>query len=262
LKYSLSCRQTDEYLKQADEIKFQYRDHKAIPDFIEKYPSARIDIALPYYDNEAIDWDAIRMYYGLAKKNLIIGVVSTEHINQAIKIGVDMYHRVPVHSFQELNDLQSAGIGEVYLGSPLFFQLDKVARYYPNMKIRAIANVALQEGSISYNDGVRGTWIRPEDVPTYEPYIQVIEFLAEKQPEQALFRIYALQHKWQGDMKMIISDLDNPAVNRMVPPTLAESRIHCGQRCMENGICHLCERTLDLANPDKWKEYLANTEDI
>jgi hypothetical protein len=46
----------------------------------------------------------------------------------------------------------------------------------------------------------------------------------------------------------------------MIPPTLAESRLSCGQRCMENGVCHLCKRTFDLANADMWRTYLANME--
>ena len=262
MKYSLSCRQTNEYLKQADEIKFQYRDHKAIPDFFEKYPEARIDLALPYFMEEReIDWDAIKMYWGLSQQKFILGVVSAEDIDQAKKIGIPMYHRAPVHSFQELRDMSNCGIEGVYLGAPLFFQMDKVKRNFPDMKVRAVANVALPEGSLSPNSGVCGLWIRPEDVPTYEEYVHLIEFTAEKQPEQALFRIYALQHKWQGDMNMIIQDLNHPAVNRMIPPTLAESRIHCGQRCMENDICHLCQRTLDLANPDLIRKVLEKQSD-
>ena len=59
---------------------------------------------------------------------------------------------------------------------------------------------------------------------------------------------------------MLVKDLDHPAVNRMIPPTLAEARISCGQKCMENGICHLCERTLNLANPELLRSYLESSE--
>lgn len=258
MKYSLSSRQTAEYLKQADEIKVQYRDRRIIPDLIEKYPQARIDLALPYVftDEEPIDWNEIDMYNKLAQGNFIIGVVTTPQIKEAKRLGLTKYHRSPLHSFQEIKDMRDAGMDEMYLAAPVFFQLDKVARYYPEMKIRAVANVALPEGSLSYNNGVRGTWIRPEDVPTYDPYISVIEFQAEQKPEQAMFRIYAQQHNWSRELNYIVKDLDHPAMNRMIPPTLAEARIKCGQRCMESGHCHLCERLLDLANPDLIRQIL------
>lgn len=257
MKYSLSSRQPAEYLKKADEITVEYRDHKIIPDLAEKYPNARINLRLPYSQDVEIDWKEINTNYILCHKNMIIGVVNDASRRAAHEIGADTYHRAPIHTFQELQDMRTAGMAEVILGAPLFFQLDKIQRYFPTLKIRAVANVSLLEGSMTYNNGVCGTWIRPEDVPLYEKYgVDVIEFFGELTPCQALYRIYAEQKKWPGDINMIIQDLDHPAVNRMIPPTLAEARISCGQKCMENGICHLCQRTLDLANPDMWKNYL------
>lgn len=260
LKYSLSSRQTAEYLSKADEITVEYRDHKIIPDLAEKYPKARINLRLPYDFNTEIDWTEIRNDFILSRKNMIIGIITDEQRRNAHEIGADTYHRAPIHTFQELQDMRTAGMAEVILGAPLFFQLDKIKRYFPTLKIRAVANVALLEGSMTYNDGICGTWIRPEDVPTYEPYIEVIEFHDELSAERALYRIYAEQKEWRGDINAIIKDIDHVAVNRMIPPTLAESRLSCGQRCMENGVCHLCKRTFDLANADMWRTYLANME--
>lgn len=191
---------------------------------------------------------------------MIIGIVNGYQLQEAKNLKIPVYHRVPLHSFQELRDLELSGVSEVILGAPLFFQLDKIKRNFPNVKVRAIANVALLEGSMSYNDGICGTWIRPEDVPTYEPYVEVIEFYDELSAERALYRIYAEQKEWRGDINAIIKDIDHVAVNRMIPPTLAESRISCGQRCMENGVCHLCKRTFDLANADMWHTYLTKME--
>ena len=40
MKFSMSSRQTAEYLQKADEIKVQWRDRNIIPDLFEKYPDA------------------------------------------------------------------------------------------------------------------------------------------------------------------------------------------------------------------------------
>ena len=38
MKYSMSSRQTKEYLEKADEIRFEYRDYRSLFDYIEEYP--------------------------------------------------------------------------------------------------------------------------------------------------------------------------------------------------------------------------------
>lgn len=258
LKYSMSSRQLDEYLKLADEIHVQYRDRNIIPDLAEKYPEARINLEFPYkFDEETpIDWNEINNYYILSRKNFIVGVVSTEQIKNCKEKGYPMYHRTPAHSFQELRDMVNAGMTEVILGAPIFFSMEKVKRNFPNVRVRAFANVALLEGSLSNNNGVCGTWIRPEDVSLYEPYVNTIEFYGNVKEEQALFRIYAQQKEWSRELRWLVKDLHHNAMNRMIPPTLAETRLNCGQRCMENESCHLCERLLDLASPELIQEML------
>lgn len=262
LKYCLSSRQSAEYLKQADEIRVDFRDRKVIPDLIEKYPQARINLLLPtILDTETeIDWKEIEIDNTLARGNMILGISNGAQLTEAVERGILFYHRVQLHTFQEVRDLYQAGVSEAILGAPLFFQLDKIKRHFPDLKVRAIANVALLEGSMSYNNGVTGTWIRPEDVPTYDPYVSILEFYGERSVEQALFRIYAEQHNWPSRLNLIVKDLDHEATNRMIPPSLAEVRLSCGQRCMENDICHLCQRTLDTANPEWIKKVLEATE--
>jgi hypothetical protein len=45
------------------------------------------------------------------------------------------------------------------------------------------------------------------------------------------------------------------AVNRMIPPTFAERRIKCKQRCEGKGGCSFCDIILKLANPEFIKNY-------
>ena len=260
LIYSLSSRQTPDYLKRADEIKVQFRDRKIIPDLAEKYEQARICLELPIDPGAAIDWKELVTNSKLAHDNFIVGVATSEQLYTARNHGLHFYHRAPLHSFQELRDLVTAGVSEVILGSPLFFQLEKVHQAFPDIGVRALVNVALPEGSLSYNNGICGTWIRPEDVDLYSKYITVMEFAGDQSAEQALYRIYAIQRRWPGELNYLVKDLDHGAVNRMIPPECAKARINCGQKCMENGICHLCQRFFDLANPDRLRKYLEDMQ--
>lgn len=259
MKFSVSSRQTAEYLKKADEIKVQWRDRRIIPDLAEKYPEATINLTRYFQDSEEIDWREINDYHILCRGKLILGLTMTADMTAALSRKYDFYYISAIRTFQELRELLEFGVCRVRLGAPLFFQMDKV-KAICHVPIVAIANMASNDSIFERKDGVCGLWIRPEDIPTYEPYVDVIEFIGDQKQEQAFFRIYAEQHHWSGELGLLVQDLHYPCTNRMVPPTLAETRLNCGQRCQENGRCSICYRTFDLANPDKIRNYLEATK--
>ena len=260
MKFTVSSRQTSEYLRKANVIKVQWRDRKIIPDLAEKYPEATINLTRYYMDcDNAIDWNELNNYKILTREKLMLGLSLPQELNEARQMAFKHYYLSPVRTFEELCDLKEAGVCCVYLAAPLFFQLDKVKEF--GIPVHAVANMANASSLFSRNDGVVGTWIRPEDVDTYNDYIDVIEFAGDITQEQALYRIYAEKKAWSGELGLLVKDLNYLATNRMIPPTLAETRISCGQKCKMNGKCKLCYRILDLANPDKIRHYLNDFHD-
>ena len=144
----------------------------------------------------------------------------------------------------------------VRVGGSLFFSLDKVKLL--GAHVRAVPNVAFDDG-LDREDGVVGTWIRPEDLDVYAHYIDTIEFMdCDLKKEQALYRIYIEQKAWPGDLGLIVTGLNHTGVNRMIHPDLAEYRVKCRQRCQDNGACRICYRFLALANPDLLADYKKN----
>lgn len=261
MKFSVSSRQTPEYLRKADEIKVQWRDRRIIPDLFEKYPDATVNLCRYFQDGESeIDWKEIDNYNVLSQGKLVLGLTLITELAEARSRSYKFHYLSAVRTFQELNEVAAFGVCRIRLGAPLFFQMDKVRKVYSG-SIYAIANMASNDSIFERAEGVTGLWIRPEDIPTYEPYIDLIEFIGDQKQEQALYRIYAEQHKWSGELSMLVQDLNYPCTNRMVPPTLAETRLNCGQRCQEGGSCRICYRTFDLANPEKIRNYLEATKE-
>lgn len=259
MKYSLSSRQSAEYLFKADEIKVQYRDRDIIFSYIEKYPQATINLTRYYTDlGEPIDWNEIKTFNTLAQGRFIFGLTVFDEMNMAKENNIAHYYLGPVRTFSELSDLKRAGVNRITVSAPLFFQLDKVKEF--GIPVYMTANVSQSDSLFSRPDGVTGCWIRPEDVDIYSEYIDVLEFSGNKNQEQALYRIYAEQKKWDGDLNMIVQDINHEASNRLIPPIFAERRVKCAQRCQENGKCRFCYRILDLANPTKLKDYLEATK--
>ena len=62
MKYCLSARQPDSFLSKADEIKIELRDFKAIPDYIEKFPTKILILDINDELPEKFSWDLIEMY--------------------------------------------------------------------------------------------------------------------------------------------------------------------------------------------------------
>ena len=258
MKYCLSSNQTKEYLDKADEIMVKYKDREIIFDLIEKYPSKCIIIDC--YEVDDIDWKEMTRYNILAKNNFVLKVSEIDYIREASACNIKSYYGYPVETYWELEALQMLGVEYVTPGVGLFFNMDDFKRACKNTKVRIVPNVAYDD-PLPHANGVHGTWIRPEDLEEiYGEYIDVVEFEdCDREKEQALYRIYAEQHEWRQELQMLITNLDYPGVNRMLLSQVSESRLNCGQRCHYSN-CHICERSLDLANPSKMKEYIEEVQ--
>ena len=209
MKYSVSSRQQPEYLQKCDEIKVMWNDRNIIFDLIEKYPGKTINLCryLIHSNDDDIDWSEIKKFKTLAKDNFVFGLTYIDEIIECKGHGIDFYYLDPVRSFRELQGLKLFGAKWAFIDAPLFFQMDKVREV--GVPIRVTANISVRE-AFPYEDGVPGPWIRPEDVEAYEPYVDTIEFSrVNLEQERALFRIYAEQKKWPGDLGLIIQDINH-----------------------------------------------------
>ena len=260
MKYSVSSRQQPEYLQKCDEIKVMWNDRDIIFDLTEKYPGKTINLCryLIHSNEDDIDWSEIKKFKTLARDNFVFGLTYINEIIECKAHDIEFYYLEPIRSFRELQGLKLFGAKWAFIDAPLFFQMDKVRAV--GLPVRVTANISIRE-AFPYVDGVPGPWIRPEDVEAYEPYVDTIEFSrVNLDQERALFRIYAEQKKWPGELGLIVQDINYLGTNRMIPPDLVEKRLNCGQKCMENGNCRLCWRILDLANPDLLRDYQKATQ--
>lgn len=256
MKYCLNSRQEAAYLQKADEIKVEFRDRDIISDLIEKYPGK--DIILMCYYNEITDWKKIEQWNILSRQHFIMCLSSISDAQECKARNIPFYFGYPVKTYYELRAMKDLGVRYVRLGEPLFFEMDMVRSI--GVPVRVIPNIAYIDG-FPRKDGVCGTWIRPEDLHLYEEYVETIEFEdTDVKREQALYRIYAEQKNWPGDLNLIITNLQYEGLNRIIVPDMAEKRLNCGQRCQKASNCKLCYRALSLAMPDKIRDYMEATD--
>jgi len=247
MKYCLRSRLPARFLQQADEIRIDYRDRATIPDLAHLYPDKPL-ILFPPMDRSEYDWSEITRFNHLANNNLILNCADIATAQKAKELELRFFLALEAQSYWDLEGMMNLGAEYAYVGIPLFFDLKHTLDL--DIKLRTIPTVAYNH-TLPHSDGVCGQWIRPEDVDNYEGYIEVFEFEpCPIQREQALFKTYALDKHWSTRLDLLVEDLGSPAINRMIPPDLAERRLSCRQRCMSGGSCHLCWTYFKLANPD------------
>lgn len=254
MKVCLNARIGHEYLKKADQILFDWRDREAIPDYIDRYPDT--DIVLTNNNDDEISWEEIKTLHYLSKGNFYFGFNRISLAAIARDFQIKFFFTYPITSYDELRTVKDLGVCQVRLGAPLFFELDNIKMYFPDLNVFAVPNIAYDD-VYPRNDGVAGTWIRPEDMDKYAPYLYSVVFYdtEPRSREKALYRIYFEQKQWPGDLQDIITNLNYFGTNRMILPEVGERRMNCGQACKKTDSCHICYRALQLANPDLIAEY-------
>ena len=247
MKYCVSGRQPMSALKTADEIRVNYQDYDRILDFIEVLNDKTIILDMYSVRSAAeVDWSRLQVYdksfnFIVCLYNLKDGIYE-----KCKELNLKFYWGFAINSYYKLRSIVKMNPAYVTLDAPLTFDLPIVKKITGNIPIRICPNLAYSDGLIR-DEGICGTWIRPEDLHFYESYIDVIEFNSkELRREMELMRIYKEQKKWNDNLKFIIDNLNIDIDNTLFPPEFGELRVKCGQRCMMNGICHYCPSAVRL----------------
>lgn len=243
LIFCLDSRVSEKYRKKAQELYIEYRDFKSIERFLEddyKNITLIIDCPPQITDDEVA---SLKMF-SKQKNDLICALHNYNQLGERF-VGLRWYVMTPCNSFMEAIALQDAGAEYIVLGETMFFNIQRV-KDCGIQNVRIMANQAAHS-PIPRTNGICGPWVRPEDLQLYDEFHKtVIEFpglLPNK--EEALYRIYAEQHRWPGAVEMIIENFDSPCENRMLPTEFTEHRLNCRQRC---NTCHICPNLVRLAN--------------
>lgn len=123
--------------------------------------------------NEKIDWEEIKRYNVMTRSNLVVALSTLANVNECKKNNIKFYWNYPVTTFYELQALKNLGAEYALIDSPLVQDIIRAREV--GIKLRVVPNVAYY-AFIPREDGVCGSWIRPEDLNLYEPFIDVIEF--------------------------------------------------------------------------------------
>lgn len=256
MKVCLNNRCSSKYLEKADEIKFKYKDRNTIIDYIDKYDATiLLDMrAAP----EDIDWDEISRLKMICQNKFIVGAVNAEQIRSCKELEIKFYFDRPVSRYEDIKDLKRLGSQYVLIEAPLFFELGKVKEF--GVPVRLAPNVAYYNNWIPKENGLYGSWIRPEDIDLYEGLIDTIEFAANSAvSEEAYYRVYCEDKSWDVSLDSLIINYGRLfGENPYIPRSFTKARLTCGQKCQSGGSCHICYKAIQLSANKGLQESLKN----
>ena len=256
------------WLRQHD---IMYVSQKRFDDCCDK-KSLPFDFYLPNY-NTCIEYQGKQHYESIeyfgGEENLLYTIN-----DEMRKSGIPYFYNTLATDLDTFTGLINSGASDVYIGGNLGFEIKDISRiaHQRGIKIRVYPNKC-QTNWVGTPD-IKTFFIRPEDVPSYEPYIDVMEIwaetLAEKQNIDIYYKIYAMDKEWYGDLKEFLIGWNSNLDNRFIIPQFAEARLNCKKRCLKGHPCHVCERIIDISKKLKEgkvivrynKDYKASDDNI
>lgn len=246
MHYCLSAQVSDEYIKKVDEIRIKYKELNKLLDLYEINPNLSIILTISTQQKDAgIDWNEIEKYNTMWQKRLIVETDSFEIMDVCKALDIKFFYALPVNNFYDLKALAEYGCCDVKIDAPLTHMLDKLSVY--DITYRMTPNIAYY-AFIPRENGIIGSWVRPEDVELYEDYIDVFEFEdCDKKKEEALYRVYNETKSWIGDLNKLITNFNYQGVNHKISKDLTLCRMFCNQKCTQGVNCNICQRFLDIS---------------
>lgn len=251
----ISCRQPLIFLHEATEIRVNYDDIERLKDFVTEEWTCTADVVIYLPREQLIDWDIIDIYKNVLK--LTLAVEDTSQIGYCIDRGYKVFWAYPVSSFWELRSVLSLGVSQVLLDAPLYFDLPKVKNLCgDDVEIRLVVNKCYNE-HLPHENGICGTYIRPEDIEEYSNFVDHFEFEADNKlsKEHTLYNIYVKDKEWPGDLDVLLNNFGVSVDNRGFDliseedeKMYAHRRMTCGQKCQSISYCNFCPQHVDFIN--------------
>ena len=197
---------------------------------------------------------------GSLHKAQAITIEMQETINHLKERNIEYFFGALIKTWDQLDYYIGLGVSDVYLVEDICFELGAASAICNRnrVRIRVFPNVA--QCSIGARPALKKFFIRPEDVPIYEQYVDTFEFWGPLERQDVFYLIYHDKQRWFGDLKEIIFDLNEPLDSRRIMPLFGKVRATCGKRCLKNKHCNICDHIESLAHTLEEKNLIIKTK--
>ena len=239
-----------EYLNDVEQLKIHFNPtDKTLGDFLKKYKDKSIVIDITKVFNQ-IDAKILSQYSKQINNFKVILDYNNKEIFQLVqKYKIPFFFTNFATSIDQVRGLMKYNPTDIYICQDLGFKLNKVSKllHDNNIKVRVFPNIC-QSSFSAETASIKTFFIRPEDIPTYQNYVDVFQIISDQSRQRVLYKIYK-NHKWLGPLEEIIPTFKDYLDNRYLLKSFGQIRSRCGKRCMyDQNSCKVCERFQQLSN--------------
>lgn len=252
MKYSARYDRDFRYLKEVDEVIIDYKNKDGeLIRFMETIPEQQriivkiTDKKLDIDENISILAAAAKVHPNMAVLLPTADAAFAETLkNENLSFFFDKF----VNEWDVFMSYMELGISDIYIVNELAFEMPEVSRICKehNVRVRIFPNVAQMSNTAANLNKLKAFYIRPEDIATYEPYVDVCEFFGPIDRQSVLYEIYK-NEKWMGDLEELIIGLNYSIPNQSIIPAFGEQRLNCRKDCYR-GKCIVCDKIASIAN--------------
>jgi hypothetical protein len=256
MKYCLHYYSLSQYKDTADELMIIYdRNNIKLIDFAKERPeNQRLVVAVQTDITEEHDANDIDIFAAAAEvhPNIAFKLYPYADYIPFKEKSLSYFYELFTSTWDDIVGLANRGVSDIYVCNILGFNIDLISAYCKshNINVRVFPNIA-QSNFISlkeeedFEKDITKFFIRPEDVPVFEEYVDYMEFWGSIRDQDEVYRIYKEQ-KWLGKLSQIIIGYRGSAYNRELSSMFALHRINCKKRCNYKN-CSMCYQFVGLS---------------
>ena len=262
MKYCVNFKKHFMYLDEVDELKITIKeDSKTSPlFFMSTYSNKRIILDIEKMNENLLkDLAAARKEHPEWRFTACIYETDNHWIPQLINANIPFFFQTYVNNWDTLQGFLSVGVSDMYITEALGFELDKVSALLKpaGIQVRVFPNVAQSSSRIT--PSLLSFFVRPEDIPVYEEFVDIFEFYGTTEQQETFYRIYAKDKKWYGNLKEMIIGFNDNLDSRFIIPVFGSKRIKCGKKCFKGSSCKICTRLQSMSETLKDKGLMIKT---
>ncbi len=217
-------------------------------EYLQQNPSTRVNI----HWNQKDSIDVLKQQIAILSKvttNYTVSCDRFAQLQECLHSSIPSYFNFPVTDWETFMSLVEWGVSDIKIDGPLGFQMNAINSKKGSTLIRVRPHES-PNAAICIGDNENTFFIRPEDVDTYAPYIDILEIFSDnKEQEEVIYNIYKRKH-FNNDLSILVKQLKVQVPNPFIRTDFAEKRLNCGQACKgaRSSTCRRCQHNIDLTN--------------
>lgn len=258
MKYAVPYYRDFKYLKDVDEVIIHWSIKDDIVDYAKSKYAQDQRIIISFTDKDMFEFNerVLPILLKLKKEHNNFSMRFDEFLPNKETLDIlkeneiRFYFSQLCNSWDILYGLSLLGASDVIITEELCFDIVNVSAFCKprGIKVRVYPNVAQYNGHFiggQIPDMVK-FFVRPEDTPIYEPFVDVFEIWGDFEKLSVLFEIYK-QQQWLGKIGDIVIGFNDDVPNPGIMTHFAGIRINCKKKCLQGKKCDICRTMKEIA---------------